>query len=151
MHLKIPLQNRDLELSNSKLGCRVSALHFFVRSDSTNGFLTLTSFREVRFVAFFIYFRFNPCFNAGKQIGVFKLPRSSQTLENDLLDIHSLLWRHGDSMLISQLLFLISKLLLLNVGFFIENSKLTCLSLLALCPYSNNASPLDYHFHTNTC
>jgi hypothetical protein len=31
MHLKIPLLSRGLKLSNSKPGCRVSALHFFVK------------------------------------------------------------------------------------------------------------------------
>ncbi len=30
MQLKIPLQGRGLELSNSKQGCRVAALHFFI-------------------------------------------------------------------------------------------------------------------------
>ncbi len=31
MHLKIPLSSRGLKLSNCKPGCRVSALHFFVK------------------------------------------------------------------------------------------------------------------------
>jgi hypothetical protein len=31
MHLKIPLPSQGLILSNSKPGCRVSALHFFVK------------------------------------------------------------------------------------------------------------------------
>jgi hypothetical protein len=31
MHLKTPLFSRGLILSNSKPGCRVSALHFFVK------------------------------------------------------------------------------------------------------------------------
>ncbi len=31
MHLKIPLFSRGLKLSNSEPGCRVSALHFFVK------------------------------------------------------------------------------------------------------------------------
>jgi hypothetical protein len=31
MHLKIPLLSQGLKLSNSKPGCRVSALHFFVK------------------------------------------------------------------------------------------------------------------------
>jgi hypothetical protein len=31
MHLKIPLLTWCLKLSNSKPGCRVSALHFFVK------------------------------------------------------------------------------------------------------------------------
>jgi hypothetical protein len=31
IHLKIPLLSRDLNLKNSKPGCRVSALHFFVK------------------------------------------------------------------------------------------------------------------------
>jgi hypothetical protein len=31
MHLKIQLLSRGLKLSNSKPGCRVSALHFFVK------------------------------------------------------------------------------------------------------------------------
>jgi hypothetical protein len=30
MHLKIPLSSQGLKLSNSKPGCRVSTLHFFV-------------------------------------------------------------------------------------------------------------------------
>jgi hypothetical protein len=31
MHLKIPLLSQGLKLPNSKPGCRVSALHFFVK------------------------------------------------------------------------------------------------------------------------
>jgi hypothetical protein len=31
MHLKIPLLSRDLKVSNSEPGCRVSALRFFVK------------------------------------------------------------------------------------------------------------------------
>jgi hypothetical protein len=31
MHLKIPLLSRGLKMSNSKPGCIVSALHFFVK------------------------------------------------------------------------------------------------------------------------
>jgi hypothetical protein len=31
MHLKIPLSSRGLKFSNSKPGCIVSALHFFVK------------------------------------------------------------------------------------------------------------------------
>jgi hypothetical protein len=38
MHLKIPLAIRGLKLSNSKPGCRVSALHHFVKQIPTMAF-----------------------------------------------------------------------------------------------------------------
>ncbi len=62
MHLKIPLLSRGLKLSNSKPGCRVSALHFFVKL----------------------------CFTAGKRIGGLKLSRNLRTPESDHLHIYSL-------------------------------------------------------------
>jgi hypothetical protein len=43
MHLKIPLSSHGLKLSNSKPGCKVSAL--FCEIDTTNGFLTSSSIR----------------------------------------------------------------------------------------------------------
>ncbi len=45
IHLKIPLSSRGLILSISKPGCRVSALHFFCKIDSTNGLQTWSSFK----------------------------------------------------------------------------------------------------------
>jgi hypothetical protein len=45
--LEIPLLSNDLTLSNPKPACRVSALHFSSEINIANGFLTLSSFREV--------------------------------------------------------------------------------------------------------
>jgi hypothetical protein len=49
MHLKIPLSRRGFYFSNSEPGRRVSAFHFFVREDTTNGFLTSSSYTLVLF------------------------------------------------------------------------------------------------------
>ncbi len=68
MHLKMQLLSQGLKLSNSKRGCRVSALSLFCEIDTTNGFLTLSSFRSVLFPA--SYSRIDPCFTVGKRIGV---------------------------------------------------------------------------------
>jgi hypothetical protein len=63
MHLKKPLLSQlgVLKWSNSKPGCRVSALHF-------NGFLTSSSLRKVLFSASYSWI--NPRFTARKQFGV---------------------------------------------------------------------------------
>jgi hypothetical protein len=49
MHLKIPLSSRGLKLPNSKPGWRVSALQLLCEIDTTNGFLTSSSFKFVLF------------------------------------------------------------------------------------------------------
>ncbi len=50
MHLKMLLSNWGLKTSKSTPGCRDSALLFFVNLDTTNGFVTLRSFRNVSFL-----------------------------------------------------------------------------------------------------
>jgi hypothetical protein len=68
MQLKIPLLSWGLKLSNSKPGCRVSALQFFVKKiHTTGGFLTVElNQKSVLFSASST--RINPSFTAGKRI-----------------------------------------------------------------------------------
>ncbi len=59
MHLKIPLARWGLKISNSKPDWRVSALYFFVNQITPiDGFLTLSSFRQVLIFSVSSYFFF---------------------------------------------------------------------------------------------
>jgi hypothetical protein len=68
MHLKIPLLSRGLKVSNSKPGCKLSALDLFVKSIQPLAF-SYQAQSDKRFLQLLIS-ELNPCFTAGKQIGV---------------------------------------------------------------------------------
>jgi hypothetical protein len=95
MHLKMPVLSRGLKLSNSKPGCRVSALHFLGEIDTTNDFLTSSSIRWAFFSA--SYFRINPCFTAEKRIGVWIVTHLADTGKLSSSNIYSLCTVRGTS------------------------------------------------------
>ncbi len=126
VHSKIPLLSRGLKLSNSKPGCRVSALPFFCKIESTNGFLTSSSIKYVLFSASYFI---NPCFTAGKELSVENV-FNSQTPDNDHLHICSLwlqvawyCFHFSDSKTLKE-----SQFCLFGTFFFIASAKLPALN-----------------------
>jgi hypothetical protein len=58
MHLKIPLSSQGLKMAYSNPGCRISVLSLLCEIDTTDGFLTSSSFRSVLFR--FIFLDYSP-------------------------------------------------------------------------------------------
>jgi hypothetical protein len=86
MHLNIPLSSRGLKLPNSKPVCRVSALHFFVKSHQW-----LSDIKLIQISAFSSFlFQDQPLFHWWKANLGLRLSRNLRTPEDDDLHILSL-------------------------------------------------------------